>query len=115
MGMTPIDLDVLEAVLAEQIGPHAVADIFAAYDEAMRHTAAPPAAPPAGDAPPYGLTDTEQDSLIRLACATADEHELRPDPTGTAYWRALASYTDAFAPDGVHTLAARTWQIIEQS
>jgi hypothetical protein len=33
--MAEINVDVLEAVLIEQVGKHAAEDIFVAYDEAM--------------------------------------------------------------------------------
>jgi hypothetical protein len=53
----------------------------------------------------YGLDEPHIETLVRLAAATADEHNANPD--GGAYERALGSFGD---PEEVHRIACDTWQ-----
>lgn len=55
----------------------------------------------------FGLDDGETQTLLRLACATADESNANAD--GSEYDRALASFAD---PGYVHRLAYTTWERI---
>jgi hypothetical protein len=57
----------------------------------------------------FALDRAEIETLVRLAAATADESNRKPD--GGEYDRALASFSD---PAEVHRLAASTWARIEQ-
>lgn len=60
---------------------------------------------------PFGLTEPELHTLVRLVCATADENQLHPDTPDAAYERALRSFSD---PAEVDALAVSTWARIEQ-
>lgn len=57
--------------------------------------------------PPFGLTEQEAETLIRLAAATADESQ---GGTDEPYSVALMSFSDH---DAVHVLGVRTWRTIE--
>ncbi len=58
--------------------------------------------------PPFGLTEADAETLIRLAAAAGDEKRLgATDP----YGEALVAFSDT--PD-VDALAVRTWAAIEK-
>ncbi len=62
---------------------------------------------------PYGLTAADRETLMRLACAAADEYRLRltRDLPDSAYLAALMSFSD---PDHVHELAIQAWSVITE-
>lgn len=66
--------------------------------------------------PPFGLTEHEAQTLIRLAAAVADEAQPKPGTAQgfhdhPAYRSALTSFSE---PGEVHALAMRTWKEIER-